>query len=187
MDTPTNEPTVIRAGDSVSWSRELAEYSADDGWALKYRLLYAGEAPVDIASTGAGSLHSVALASTTTAGYAAGAATLVAYVENSGTGARQTLESQAITLLPDLTAATNHDGRSANEIALAQAKAALADYVASGRAHIESYDIAGRSFKFRSTDDIRALIQHYELEVAKERAARALLAGGSPGRVCVRM
>lgn len=187
MDTPTNEPAVIRAGDSVTWSRELPDYSAADGWALKYRLLYAAGTAVAIDSTGAGTLHTVDLTSATTAAYAAGAATLVAWVENAGTGARQTLESQPITILPDLTVVANHDGRSANEIALAQAKAALASYVASGRAHIESYDIAGRAFKFRSADDIRALIQHYEAEVAKERAARALLEGGSPGRVCVRM
>ena len=187
MDTPTNEPTVIRAGDSVSWSRELPDFSVADGWALKYRILFPSSAAAAINTTGLGTTHSVELASTDTAGYAAGTATLVAWVENAGTGERETLESLQITVLPDLIAAANHDGRTENQIALAAAKAALADYVSSGRAHVQRYTIGNREFWFREVKDIQALITHYEAEVSKERAALAILSGGSPGRVCVRM
>ncbi len=187
MDTPTNEPTLIRAGDSVTWQRDLPEYSAAVGWVLKYRLLYPSGAAVGINSTGAGTLHTVNLSSSATGSFTAGSATLVAWVENAGTGARQTLETQPVTILPDLTGAANYDNRTSNQIALGAAKAALEDYLKSGRAHIASYDIAGRQFTFRSSKDVIELIQHYERAVASDNARLAVMQGGSPGRVFVRM
>lgn len=189
MDLTTNEPTAIRAGDSAGWTRELLEYSADDGWALKYRLLYAAGTAVDITSTGVATLHTVSLSAATTAAWVAGSATLAAYVEK-GSGAsleRATLESTPVTILPNLISATNHDGRSANQIALANARAALSDYASKGQIHVAEYDIAGRRMKFRDAGQIRELIQFYELEVSKERADQALINGVASGRVQVRM
>lgn len=188
MELPTNEPTVIRAGDTVAWSRDLPEYSAADGWALKYRLLWPSATAVDIASTGSGTTHSVSLTSTQTAAFAAGSATLVAFVEKAGTPVdRVTLESRPITVLPYLLGAATHDGRTANQIALANARAALASYMAKGQLHVAEYTIAGRVMKFRAADEITSLIQYYEREVFKELSAQALLNGVSAGRVQVRM
>lgn len=188
MEVQTNEPTEIRAGDSVAWTRELAEYSTADGWALKYRLLYASGAAVDVVSTGAGTLHSVNLTAADTAAYAAGSATLVAYVEkgSGGTLQRSTLESTPVTILPNLITAANHDGRSENQIALANARAALASYMAKGQAHVAEYDIAGRRMKFRDSGQITELIRYYEHEVFRETALQAAVNGVAAGRVQVR-
>lgn len=186
---PTNEPTVVRAGDSIVWTRELSEYSAAAGWALKYRLLYPAGTPTDIASTGAGTLHTVSLTATATGTWAAGSATLVGYVER-GSGAsleRVTLESTPITILPNLAAAAAHDGRSANQIALGHARAALASYMAKGQVHVAGYNIGGRTMTFRGADEIIKLITHYEREVARESLALAVLSGARAGRVQVRM
>lgn len=187
MEIPTNEPTAIRAGDSASWTRELPEYSAADGWALKYKILYAVGAAIAFTATGSGTTHTVTLAAATTAAYTAGAATLVAYVEKTSTGEKATLETTPITILPDLTTAATHDGRSANQIALANARTALASYMDKGQLHVAEYDVGGRTMKFRDADQIRTLIQHYEQEVFKELAAQALMNGVSAGRVQVRM
>ncbi|MDZ7595866.1 MAG: hypothetical protein U0932_14555 [Thiobacillus sp.] len=177
MDTPTNEPTEIRAGDSVAWERALEDYSAADGWALKYRLLWATGTAVAITSTGSGTLHSVSLSAADTAPFAAGTATLVAYVEK-GSGAaleRKTLESNVIKVLPNLTTAPTHDGRSDNRIALEAARAALKSYMEKGQLHVAEYSIAGRVMKFRTPDEITTLIRYYEAEVAKEdRAAKGI-------------
>lgn len=171
MDTPTNEPTTIRAGDSVVWERELEDYSAADGWALKYRLLYASGTAVDITSTGVGTLHSVSLTAAATAAYVAGTATLAGYVEK-GAGAsleRATLESNVIDILPNLIAATTHDGRTANEIALQHARDALASYMEKGQLHVAEYDVGGRTMKFRAASEITDLIRYYVAEVAREK------------------
>lgn len=179
-----NAPTVFRAGDSVGWFQDLPEYPAADGWALKYRLLWPAGSAVDITTTGAGERFTAALTAANTASWAEGAATLVSWVERGAEKA--TLGTQAVTILPDLTVAANHDSRTRNQKALDAARLALETYMASGRMHVAEYDIAGRSMKFRSAEEIRDLIQFYEREVAKERAALAILQGGSPGRVITR-
>lgn len=189
MDTPTNEPTTLRAGDTVAWTRELAEYSAADGWSLKYRLLWPVGVAADISAVGTGTLHSVNLSAADTASFTAGPATLVAYVEK-GAGAtleRATLQSQSITVLPSLAAATAYDGRSANAIALANARAALASYMAKGQLHVASYDVGGRTMTFRAATEITDLIAYYEREVFKENALLAAVNGVAAGRVQVRM
>ncbi|OHE72588.1 MAG: hypothetical protein A2Z99_05470 [Treponema sp. GWB1_62_6] len=180
-----NEPTAFRAGDSASWAESLPDYPASAGWSLKYRLLWPAGSAVDIATAPAGDDFAVTLASSDTSTWAAGQATLVSWVEK-GTD-RVTLEQKAVTILPDLTVATSHDGRSANKKALDQAEAALAAYAAGGKACVAEYEVAGRHMKFRDTQQILDLINHYKRLVAKETAALALMQGGSmPGRVYYR-
>lgn len=177
-----NEPTTFRAGDSVSWAETLADYPPTDGWSLAYRLLWPTGAAVNIATTADGDDYLVELTSANTVAWAAGQATLVA-VASRGVE-RATLGSKQVTILPDLTVATTHDGRSANRKALDQAEAAMAAYLAGGKAHVAEYEIAGRKIKFRAIDEIQSLINYYKRLVAKENAYLALLEGGSvPGRV----
>lgn len=186
MELPTDEPTAIRAGDSVSWTRELPDYSAADGWALKYRLLYAAGTAVIITSTGSTTLHTVSLSSTDTAAYLAGAATLVAYVEKTATSERVTLESTPITILPDLTVAATYDSRSANRVALANLRTALASMAADSTITVLMVNVEGRSTTFRTVAELTDLIHYYEGEVFKEITAAALTNGVAPGRVAVR-
>lgn len=178
-------PDTFRAGDSVSWSEALPDYLPADGWSLKLRLLWiAGNAAFEAA--GSGTEHAVNLTSQQTSTWAAGPATLVRWVEKSGS--KVTLGSQSVTILPDLTVATSHDGRTLNRKALDAAEAALAAFLVGGRAMVEEYEIAGRKMKFRSAEDIQKLIDYYRPKVARENAALALLEGGSvPGRVIYRV
>lgn len=179
-------PSQIRAGDSVAWSETLTDYPASAGWVLKYRILYRSGSGTAIAfeATADGDDHAVALAAATTAAYAAGAATLVRYVEKGVD--KVTLGTQAIEILPDVTVAATLDTRTQNERALADAEAALADHLESGRAHVQSYTIAGRTMAFRAVDELRALIEHYQRLVAADRARAAALNGYAPGRVFTR-
>lgn len=185
MDYSSAEPNAIRAGDSASWTRELPEHSAADGWTLSYRLLFATAAAVSITSTGSGTSFSVSLTSAQTANWPAGQATLVVYAEK-GTD-RVTFESQPLSILPNLATASNFDNRSANAVALANLKAALASIVAGGNVGMISVQMGDRQMQFRTVKDLTDLIDYYEREVAKERAANAVLFGQSPGRVVTRM
>lgn len=179
-----NEPESFRAGDSVSWTESLPAYPVADGWALKYRLLWPTGTAINIPATGSGTDYSVNLTPADTAGWVAGSATLISWVEK--TSQRVLLEQQAVTILPDLAIANTYDGRSQAVKGLADARAALAAYMAKGQAHVAEYDIAGRRMKFRASMEITDLISYYEREVAKERAAQAAMNGVSAGRVCVR-
>lgn len=180
-----NEPTTFRAGDSASWSESLPDYPASAGWLLKYRLIWPTGTGVNLTATPAGNDFAVSLVSSDTTGWTAGKATLVSWVEK-GTD-RVTLEQKAVTILPDMTQAITHDGRSANKQALDAAEAALAEYLKGGKATVAEYEVAGRRMKFRDADQIIALINHYKPLVARENAALALLQGGGmPGRVYYR-
>lgn len=179
-----SEPTTLRAGDSIAWTVTHADYAPADGWSLTYRLLFPAGTAVDIPSTGSGTDYSVAIGYTATAAWPAGNAVLVARVERGAE--RITIGQQSVTIEPDLLAATSYDGRSWARRALDAARAAVVAYTTNGQAHVESYDIAGRTMKFRRIEEIQDLIAYLESEIARERAAAALLAGGVPGRVYYR-
>jgi hypothetical protein len=185
----TTEPATIRAGDAVSWTRDLPQYLPADGWTLKYRLLWRAAPAAAISSAAYNTtLHLVALTAADTAAFQAGRATMVGWVERTvaDVDERVTLSQLQVEVLPDLTTATSLDGRSANERALADARAALAAYAAGGQAMVEEYQILGRRMKFRDVAQVHALIQHYEREVAKDQARAAALQGFAPGRIYTR-
>ncbi len=179
------EPSVLQAGDSVSWTRDLPAYPPADGWVLKYRILWRTPPSAAITATASGSAHLVEIPATTTASWQAGEATLVAWVER-GTE-RVTLEQQRITVLADLTSATSLDGRSVARRALDDAQAALLAFSAPGRAGVLEYEIAGRRMKFRELQELQELIAHWRREVAREDQALALAQGVVPGRIYTRM
>lgn len=170
-----NSPDTFRAGDSVSWSESLADYPAGAGWVLKYRLIWSSGTPKDFEATASGDDHAVALSAATTATYAAGSATLVAWVEKSGE--KITLDSKLVTILPDLTTATTFDGRSKNRRALDDAEAALQSYLAGGRGMVQEYAIGDRQYKFRNLAEIRDLIAELRTAVARENAVLGALNG----------
>lgn len=183
-----NEPTSFRAGDSVTWTTTLPAYPSAAGWSIKYRLLWPTGSAVDITTTADGCDYTALQTATDTATWPAGTATLVTLAEK-GSGAalqRVTLGQEAVTILPNLATATTLDNRSQAVKGLADARAALAAYMAQGKLHVAEYDIAGRRMKFRAASEITDLIGYYEREVARERAASAILQGGSPGRVLSR-
>lgn len=179
-----NAPTTLRAGDSDSWSESLPNYPASAGWVLKYRLLWSN-GHADITATAAGDDFNITVTSAASTDWPAGPATLVAWVEKAAQ--KITIGSQPVTILPDLSVSVAHDGRSKNQRALDAAQAALVAYAEGGKAHVAEYEIDGNRMKFRSSQEILDLINHYKRLVAKENAALALLqGGGTPGRVYYR-
>jgi len=180
-----NCPATLRAGDSAKWSESLPDYPASAGWSLKQRLLWSSGSGITLNGIAQGDAFEFTVTMADSQNWTAGKATLVQWVEK---GVEKiTLGQKEVTILPDLSVAVNHDGRSRNRKALDDAEAALANYVASGQLHVAEYEIAGRRMKFRDAEQIQKLITHFKTEVAKENAALALLNGGSvPGRVYYR-
>lgn len=183
MSETTTEPTTLRAGDSIAWTRSVPAFPASAGWVLAYRLLWSASM-LDIATTASGDDYAVALSAVDSATVPPGRATLVGTVSKSGD--RKTIYSAPVTVLADLAAASTFDGRSWAQRALDDARTALLAYTAGGGAHVEAYTIAGRSMKFRSAADLLELIARLERDVVAERHANAIIAGGTPGRILTR-
>lgn len=183
LTTPSVEPSVIRAGDSVAWDRTLPEFSASSGWTVSYRIVGVAQ-KYDIATSGAGDVWSVALTSATTSAYTAGRYTLVGYAAK-GTE-RHTFYASRCEVMPNLAEIGQFDGRSAARVALDAARAAL--YSMTGDRAV-SYTIGDRTVSFEARADLIAHVQYLEREVAREAAAAQVAAGMGmpPGRVMVRM
>lgn len=179
QSTPTKEPAFIRAGDTVTWRRTLADYPASSGWALKYRIINAA-GKIDLTATASGDDHLVSAAAVATATWAAGEYTWQAYAEKSGE--RHTVGTGRLTVQPNLAAqAAGFDARSTARKALDDTRAALATWIAS-RGHVQEYEIAGRRMKFASLADIEGRIRLMAREVAREESAEKLAAGLGAGR-----
>ena len=95
---PTIEPDSVVSGDTITWSRTLADYPAGT-WTLKYRLINA-DGKIEITATASGTDHLVSVSSETSANYATGTYTWTAWVEK--TGERHTVAGGTMTVAPNI-------------------------------------------------------------------------------------
>jgi hypothetical protein len=178
METPTNEPSELRAGDTWKWRREDLELYPAPTWVLKYRAKNSAGG-FEITAAASGTAHAVTVAAATTAAYAAGLYAWVAWVESGAE--RYTVDSGELRVLPDLRAGTATAAQDVRSHARRVLEAIEA--VIEGRAtrDQEEYRIADRMLKRTPIADLLALRDRYRAEVAAEDAARRLVAGETPG------
>jgi hypothetical protein len=172
---PTSEPELLIAGDLWTWTKELSEYSAADGWTLSYALRVAGQAPKTITATGSGITHTVSVSAATTATYPSGEVQWQSYVTNSGTNARHTIATGRFTVRPNLASTAVYDPRSQIKRTLDAINATL-----EGTADREetALVIDGMSLQLRSVPDLLLLRDKfaalYRQELNAERIANGL-------------
>lgn len=176
---PTSEPATINPGDTVKWTRSLADYPASDSWVLSYEFVNSGSRFAATASA-SGADHLVTLAAATTSGYTAGTYDWRARVTKSGevytVGQGRTIVRASF--------ASATDARSSARVALEAVEACI-----QGRASSSTleYEIAGRRLKHLSPADLLKLRDALRIDVAREDAATAMAAGlANPGRIYVR-
>lgn len=169
------EPTIIYAGDSVTWTRTLADYPAPT-WTLGYSLVKADTA-YTIATTADGSSHRAAVSTTTTAAYLPGEYTLTAYVTQAGE--RVTLPGASrVTVRPNPALSTadprSHARRTLDAI----------DALLEGRAtgDVAAYTINGRSLTKVPLAELITLQSHYRRLVDREDAESRIARGLASGR-----
>lgn len=169
-------------GDTLNYATTVAGYPASEGWTLSYRLVPRSGAGTAIefscsADTTDPEAHRAQVSAATTAAWAAGAYSWFSWVSKAAE--KYSVSTGAITLVADPRSSSGPlDLRTEAEVALAQAKAALAAWTPTTR----SYTIGQRSMTFNSTADIIPIIQYWEREVAKERRAAARASGLDTGR-----
>lgn len=158
-------PASLRAGDHLSFSASLSDYPAGT-WTLSYALVKSATR-ITFSATADGTTHVVAVSPSTTANYAVGAYTWVAYVSKSGS--RVTLETGAIEILPDLASASSgYDARSHARKVLDAISAVIENRATLDQ---QQYSIAGRQLVRTPLADLLALRSQYEAMVKAEEAA----------------
>jgi hypothetical protein len=175
------EPTTFTAGDTVAWTRSLADYPASAGWVLNYRFINA-TARFHVTGTASGDDHAMTVAAATSAAYAAGTYTWQAYVEKGSE--RYTVDEGTCKVEPDLAAvaAAGYDDRTPARKALDALNSGLERF--GNNAHVHSYEIEGRKMTFDSFSEFMAKRDRLAAEVAREDAAVRARAGlKSKGRL----
>lgn len=171
MAVPTIEPAAVTAGDTVTWSRSLADYPASSGWTLAYALRNAAE-QIDITATASGADHLVSVPAATSRAWKPGVYGWGAYVTNGAD--RFEVARGSIVVRPNLQQATPLDSRSHARKVLDAIEAVI-----EGRASRdqEEYTIGDRSLKRTPITELLRLRSIYRAEVAREDAAADLVAG----------
>jgi hypothetical protein len=181
LSIPTTEPLSVRAGDTWRWRRVLPDYPAPI-WSLSYALVNAA-GKITAAATADGSDHLVSLAPATTAAHAAGAYQWVAHVTD-GTD-RYQIGAGSITVLPDLSVATSHDGRSHARRMLDAIDALLEGRATNDELHLVESSLGDMTSRYQP-DVLMTWRKHYAAMVASEDRAAAIAAGANPGVLQVR-
>lgn len=168
------EPLEVAAGDTIIWTRILADYQPTDGWALKYALR--GPDVVDIVADADGSSHLVTInpADLTVAG----TYLVQGYVEKDGE--RHTVYSGRLKVAPDLVAAVaGYDGRSH-----AQKVIDAIEAVIEGRASKDQQElqIDGERLVRIPFEELLRVRQRYRHELAAEAARERRKQGRGSGR-----
>jgi hypothetical protein len=174
MEIPTSEPSVVTAGDTLTWRITLDDYPASAGWVLAYRLLNAA-GNINITAAASGADHLVSIPAATSANWAAGDYRFTAWVTKSAE--RYTIKSGNLTVRPNVAALTTLDDRSPERRALEALQAAYITYLSNDQGHVAEYEIAGRKMKFRSAAEIWMQIERLKIEVSKQDTADRLAAG----------
>ena len=177
---PTTEPQTIVAGDTLTFTKAIANYLPSDGWTLNYSLQGATLAGSNSgliefdSDTNTGSVYEISVAASTTDDWAPGDYRWTAYVTG-GSSERYTVGTGTLTVLPDPASAvpTSHAVRT-----LALIEAALEGRIPRG---LEQTIIDGQTLIRIPLPELSRLRDKYRAEVRAEHNA-ARIAAGLPSR-----
>jgi hypothetical protein len=176
------EPTTFSAGDTVAWTRSLADYPASAGWALNYRFIRA-DSRFDVVSSASGDDHVMAISAAVSAAFTTGTYTWVAAAVRGSE--RYTVADGTCRVEVNLPAAgAGYDDRSPARKALDALNAGLERF--GNNAHVHAYSVEGRSLTYRTFSEFIAARDRLAQEVAREDAGQRARAG-LPSRNRVRV
>lgn len=181
-------PSIITAGDSISWlddptSDNLGNAVDSGSWTLKYDFRQAS-VTLSVTATASGSGWKTSLSATQSATFAAGVAYFQAYATKASE--RVTLGSGQVTFLKNLAASTTpYEGRSQAQQDLDAVQAAMRSMYSGGA--VQEYSIGGRSVRKIALTELITMESQLKVQVARERKAEMIKNGlGNPHNVFVR-
>lgn len=180
-DIPTVEPLEWAAGDTVQWTKDLADYPAGT-WTLAYYFRGAAGG-LAATATASGTTHAITITAAQSAVLAPGRYAWEAYVTSGSV--RHRVGGGTVLVTRNLAATpAGFDARQHCEKVLDAIEAVI-----EGRAtrDQQSYSIAGRSLQRMPVADLIVLRDKYKFEVAELRRAERIAQGlGTKSRILVR-
>jgi len=178
-DVPTTEPLEFRAGDTVLWTKTIADYPAGEGWALTYYI--AGPQRITVTASTDGDTFSATITAAQTTALQAGHYFIEGYVSKDSE--RFNVYSGDVRVKPNFAneadVAPGYDGRSHARKCRDALRAMMEGTTSSA---IIDYTIFGeRNVKLMTVDDRLKLLGYYENLVRQEEAAAAHARGERTG------
>jgi hypothetical protein len=177
MNIPSTEPKEFAVGESLKWTKSIADYLPSDGWSLSY-YFRGSTGGFDVTATVENDSFVIEVAASATDALAAGACFWQAWAENTN-GRKIKVADGESKVLPNLSAVASgdaFDGRSEVKKTLDAIDATLARRATSDQL---SYQIGTRQLQFIPIPDLIALRTKYAQLYARECRAGRLKKGGS--------
>jgi len=163
---PELEPVAFAAGDSLSWTKSLADYTIADGWSLAYYFRGNKLSALDLTSTASGTLHLVSITTAQSAGLIAGDYSVEGYAVK--TGERVRIYTGTIKVTPNFATLTaGDDTRSIARRTLDNIEAVIEGRASSS---ILNSTVNGTSLQRIPVADLLKLRDYYKTIVAGEEA-----------------
>jgi len=166
IEIPDTEPTLVYAGTTVAWTKDLTDYPAST-YTLTYYWVNTTQRHV-ITASASGDTHSVSVAAATTALWTAGKYQWASYAVSGATKYR--VESGLVEVKLDLQAASEASLRTHARTVLEAIEAVIERRATKDQ---ESMAIAGRSLQRTPIAELLKFRDIYKAEVAREEAAAA--------------
>ena len=185
-EIPTTEPTKFRAGDTIKWTKTLADYSAADSWVLSYSVRGStdfDDSDVTVSAHSNGTDFSVVISKTFTATLTAGTYWWLARVTLSGEVF--TVDQGTFEITTDIAAADggSFDGRSAVKVRLDAVQSAIDTLITN---KLASYNLDGRTTTYYDLPSLMTERNRLKQEYASEVKAEKISNGLKPGLIRVR-
>lgn len=178
-DIPTDIPALFTAGDTLKFTKELADYLPADSWTLTYTLVNSAAQITFSGSDNGDGTHLINVATTTTDDWAAGDYRWQATVSDGSD--RYTVERGTITIRTNFAAeAAGFDGRGTWQAILDNLQSAYAA-LASGTVTSATVSFGDKQVVYRSLDELIKAINHAKIQAAQEKRADRLAEGLQSG------
>lgn len=162
----------LHANSLVEWSRTIPDYGADT-YTARYELR--GPSSIDIDCTGSGTTYEVSETAATTADWTPGKYYWNLFVIDGST--RIWIDSGSIEILPDLSSATEYDGRRHCEKVIEAIEAVIEGKASTDQS---SVSVGGRSISRMSFAELIAVRDRYRQELRRIEDAEAIRRGYKP-------
>jgi hypothetical protein len=177
-EIPTSEPTTFAAGDSLSWTRSLSDYTIADGWSLVYYFRGYNLSTLDLTSTTSGTLHLVSITAAQSTTLTPGTYTVGGFAVKSGE--RVQIYSGQIVVTANLaTLEAGADTRSHAKRTLENIEAVIEGRASSS---VLNSTVNGTSLQRIPVADLLKLRDYYAQKVLGEERALAAAQGRSTDR-----
>jgi len=179
MSTPTREPSLAYSGDSITWTKTVADYPPSGGWTLKYSFRSKDRLELTATATTSGDGYAVTITPAQSALFPIGWMAWTSFVVNVGATERHAVGSGQIQIFNNPETGEGVQPLSTARQALSAVDAALIENAARPEGSVTFPD--GRTVSYRNHAELQSLRNSLLSEVRAEEVKARVASGKKSG------